>query len=140
MARFPYTEIDYAYSDPGSFAVLAASDLGLALWEFLTRPDIVRSLIVAAMLGQAPVSAISDELLAEFGVPGSSLPPRERLANGLRNRFPQGTPVSLDRVKQMIGHMIKLILAAHGYKVRSTSSSARDPEGIFTTSARYEKE
>lgn len=46
---------------------------------------------------------------------------------------------SIRRVKQMFGHMIKEILAVHGFKVRSKSSSARDPEEIFSTSARYEK-
>ncbi len=136
--RFPYPNVTYTYDAPAAFGALFATDLGQAIWDFLRRPDVVRSLIVAARLGQAPVSAISDELLAEFGSANAALPPKDQLAEGLRRRFPAGRPVTADRLKQFIGSLVKAVLATHGFVIRSKNAAARDPEGLFSTSARYE--
>lgn len=134
--RFPYPNVEFQYV-PGPFAELAASDLGRAIWAFLTRPDIVLAMVVAVRLGAAPVSAISLDLLDEFGSNDPTVPPRTALADGLARRFPSGRQVSLDMVKRMIGHMIRQILATMGMELRTTNSPANDRGGIFTTSARY---
>jgi len=134
--RFPYTNLSVTY-EPGTFSDISGTPLGQAIWGFLLQPHILGSLEVAGRLGAAPVSAISDELLATFGdLTGGT--PREQLERGLATRFPQGTSVSFDRSKQMLGHMIRQIMEALGYQLRSKNSPAKDPLGIFTTSARYE--
>ena len=136
LPTFPYTDFDLDYA-PGPFINLANTDLGRALWEFLTRPEVMHAMVIAFRLKAAPVSAISVDLLAEFGSGDPAQTPREALADGLAQRFSDGPAFTLDTVKRMFGHMIKQILDALGLKVRTRNSPARDPLGIFSTSARY---
>ncbi len=134
---FPYNGIDLVYMR-GPFAGLANTDLGRALWDFLTRPEIMHAMVVAVRLRAAPVSAISVDLPAEFGSGAPAQAPRDALADGLAQRFADGPTFTLDTVKRMLGHMIKTILLALGLEVRTRNSPARDPLGIFSTSARYQ--
>lgn len=75
-----------AYS-PEKFASLHASDLGQRIWGFLTRPETIARLETASELGKPAVEGIEEQLLGEF---------REE--------------VLADRVKQMVGHMVRQIL------------------------------
>ena len=133
---FPYDTIEVVYK-PGPFINLADTDLGRALWDFLTRPEVMHAMVIAVRLKAAPVSAISADLLAEFGSGDPTQAPREALADGLAQRFTDGPDFTLDTVKRMFGHMIKQILHALNLRVRTRNSPARDPLGIFSTSARY---
>ena len=135
-ATFPYASLTFTYV-PGTFKPLAASPLGLALWSFLTRPHIVHALAVAVDVGAAPVSAISLDLLLEFGSGSTALRPLEQLAEGLETRFPVQAPINVDTVKQMIGHMIRQIVETLGYALHTKNSRANDRSGVFSTSARY---
>ncbi len=76
----------YVYN-PEKFASLSKSAIGRKLWEFLTKATTVACLESASNVGKPAVEGISDALLNEFG--------EEVLAN---------------RVKQMIGHMVRQIL------------------------------
>lgn len=136
IAPYPYDSIRFHY-DPESFASLFDSDLGQAMWDFLTRPEIVLAMVTAVRVGAAPVSAISTELLDEFSSGNMGVDPRTRLIDGLIARFSRGRHVTLDQVKRMMGHMIRQILGQVGLVVRTKNSPANDPAGIFTTSARY---
>ena len=135
--RFPYHGLELVYA-PGPFVELASSDLGRAMWAFLTQPHILLAMVTAVRLGAAPVSAISSDLLEEFGSGDPLAAPRDALADGLARRFPVGRLVALDTVKRMIGHMIRQILAALGLVLRTRNSPANDPAGIFSTAARYQ--
>lgn len=135
--KFPYSGIQFAYA-AGPFRGLFESDLGQAIWSILTQPHIVHGMVVAVRLGAAPVSAIAQDLLAEFGHFDPTLSPRDQLARGLAERFHLGQEVSFDQLKRMIGHMIRQILAAMGCRIRTKNSPANDRSGIFSTSARYD--
>src|ERR1700744_2857799 len=76
----------FAYS-PDKFASLYATDLGQRIWSFLTTPENVARLETASELSKPAVEGIEEQLLAEF---------REE--------------VLADRVKQMVGHMVRQIL------------------------------
>ena len=75
-----------AYS-PEKFASLYASELGQRIWVFLTTSENVARLETASELSKPAVEGIEEQLLAEF---------RE--------------DVLAERVKQMVGHMVRQIL------------------------------
>ncbi len=76
----------FAYN-PEKFASLYASNIGQRIWAFLTRPENVARLETASELSKPAVEGIAEQLLEEF---------REE--------------VLADRVKQMVGHMVRQIL------------------------------
>ncbi len=76
----------FAYN-PEKFASLYESEIGQRLWAFLTRPETIARLETASELGKPAVEGIEEQLLDEF---------REA--------------VLADRVKQMIGHMVRQVL------------------------------
>jgi hypothetical protein len=76
----------FAYN-PEKFASLYNSEIGQRLWAFLIRPEMTARLETASELGKPAVEGIEEQLLQEF---------REE--------------VLADRVKQMIGHMVRQIL------------------------------
>jgi len=139
VVRHPYSGINFVY-EPGTFSNISDTPLGKEFWEFLLQPHILRSLEIAGRLGIAPVSAISDELLAVYGDSPKGDTPREQLDRGLATRFPGDPQISFDRTKQMLGHMIRQVMYCLGFQLRSKNSPAKDPLGIFSTSARYDPE
>ena len=137
IAVFPYASVTFTYTPGRMHPKLAGSPLGLELWAFLIRPDNLQKLDTAVEVGAAPVAAISRHLLREFGNGDYTLLPSEQFAQGLNARFPAQAPISVDTVKQMIGHMISQILETLDYSIGSRGSRANDGAGIFTSSARY---
>lgn len=79
---------------PGRFADVAASELGRNLWRFITRGDVLHAMEVASDLGQPAVAGIEEALLKEFG-----------------------DAVLADRIKQLIGHMIRQVMEQSGFVV-----------------------
>lgn len=78
--------------NPEKFASLYASELGQRLWAFLVLPENVARLETASELSKPAVEGIEEQLLEAF---------RE--------------DVLADRVKQMIGHMVRQILEQRGW-------------------------
>lgn len=78
--------------NPEKFASLYASELGQQIWTFLTLPENVARLETASELSKPAVEGIEEQLLEAF---------RE--------------DVLADRVKQMIGHMVRQILEQRGW-------------------------
>ena len=78
--------------DPGPFASLYASEIGQRLWDFLNLPENITRLETASELSRPAVADIGEQLLEEFG-----------------------EDVREDRVKQMIGHMVRQILERRGW-------------------------
>jgi hypothetical protein len=98
--------------DPEKFSKLASSKLGLELWDFLTHHDNIIRMETASDLGKPAAKALSRHLLYKFG-----------------------DQVRDDRVKQMIGHMIKQILAYQGYDLEQRNVLVND--GLFKKASRY---
>ncbi|RUX29320.1 hypothetical protein EOA23_13970 [Mesorhizobium sp. M2A.F.Ca.ET.042.01.1.1] len=103
----------FTYS-PEKFASLYASDLGQRIWTFLTRPENIARLETASELGKPAVEGIEERLLDEFR--------KEVLA---------------DRVKQMVGHMVRQILEQRGWALDQTDVKVQSVP--FTKAARYRR-
>ena len=99
--------------DSQHFRDIAESEIGEALWKFLTRGDSVIRLETASYLERAAVEPIGPHLLAEFG-----------------------PEVAEDRLKQTIGHMVRQIMEKLGYEL--VQPGVRMAKGLFTTGARYQ--
>jgi len=80
-----------------------------ALQEFLTRPENIARMEAATSVERAPVEAISDALIAEFGAEIDQL-----------------------EVKQMIGYMVRQIMESRGYEVVGRRRIAR-PTSLFSS-------
>lgn len=103
----------FTYS-PQKFASLYESDLGQQIWSFLTRPENVARLETASELGKPAVEGIEEQLLGEF-----------RKA------------VLADRVKQMVGHMVRQILEQRGWVL--DQSDVKVQSVPFNKAARYRR-
>ncbi|MCP1471942.1 hypothetical protein J3E64_003657 [Sphingobium sp. OAS761] len=103
----------FAYN-PEKFASLHASDLGQRIWAFLTRPDVVARLETASELSKPAVEGIEEQLLEEF---------REEIL--------------ADRVKQMVGHMVRQILEQRNWVLDQTDVKVQSVP--FSKAARYRR-
>ena len=98
----------------GPFQALANMKLGKALWTFLNEEETVTRMDTATDLGNPAVAGIEQPLLERF----------------------EGEVVG-DRVKQMIGHMVRQVMEAEGYEIEKqnvTISSA-----LFLKGTRYRR-
>jgi hypothetical protein len=103
----------FAYS-PEKFVSLYQSDLGQRIWTLLTRPENVARLETASELGKPAVEGIEEQLLGEF---------REA--------------VLADRVKQMVGHMVRQILEQRDWVL--DQSDVKMQSVPFSKAARYRR-
>ena len=99
---------------PEKFASLYVSELGQRIWRFLTRDDIVARLETASELSKPAVEGIEEQLLAEF---------REN--------------VLADRVKQMVGHMVRQILEQRDWVLDQTDVKVQSVP--FSKATRYRR-
>lgn len=98
--------------NPDKFTSLYRSSLGQGIWEFLTKPETVARLVTASELGKPAVEGIEEQLLSEF---------REE--------------VLADRVKQMIGHMVRQIMEQTGWVIDQSEVRVRSVP--FVKATRY---
>lgn len=97
------------------FVQLYKTPLGQSLWAVLRHPETLIRCETAAALGRSPVEILSPILVWEYG------------ADALDMQF-----------KQMVGHMLKQIMAALGYV--PAPQERRIPGGsLFATGARYQR-
>lgn len=99
---------------PDKFASLYESDIGQRLWAFLMQPENIARLETASELGKPAVEGIEEQLLHEF---------REE--------------VLADRVKQMIGHMVRQILEQRDWVL--DQSDVKVQSVPFIKAARYRR-
>jgi hypothetical protein len=99
---------------PEKFASLYASDLGQRIWTFVTRPENIARLETASELSKPAVEGIEEQLLEAF---------RE--------------DVLADRVKQMVGHMVRQILEQRDWVL--DQSDVKVQSVPFSKAARYRR-
>lgn len=85
---------------PGMFVSLFDSPDGRAIWDFLNSPEIVIRMVTATELERPAVEGIEEQLLERFG----------------DVLYSEDLPKN-DRIKQMIGHMVRQIMEARGYAI-----------------------
>jgi hypothetical protein len=103
----------FAYN-PEKLASLHATEIGQQLWGFLTLPENLARLETASELSKPAVEGIEEQLLEAF---------REN--------------VLADRVKQMIGHMVRQILEQRGWVLDQSDVKVRSVP--FMKAARYRR-
>lgn len=86
--------IDFDDYEAGRFSTTADTPLGRELWSFLNEHETVHSMEVATDLHHPAVAGIEEALLKKFG-----------------------DAVLDDRIKQMIGHMVRQVMERNGYVV-----------------------
>jgi hypothetical protein len=99
---------------PGSFGPLAETPLGQRLWRFLIQPENIARLETGSDLGRPALEALQEPLLAEF---------KEAVLD--------------DRVKQMLGHMVRQIMEQRGWILDQGDVKVRSIP--FTKAARYRR-
>lgn len=100
--------------NPDKFASLYESAIGQRLWAFLTQPENIARLETASELSKPAVEGIEEQLLHEF---------RE--------------DVLADRIKQMIGHMVRQILEQRDWVL--DQSDVKVQSVPFMKAARYRR-
>ena len=103
----------FAYN-PEKCRSLFESELGQRIWAFLTQPENVARLETASQLGKPAVEGIEEHLLEEF---------REE--------------VLADRVKQMVGHMVRQIMEQRDWVLDQTDVKLQSVP--FSKAARYRR-
>ncbi len=109
---YEYTRMKY---NPMNFSDLAETELGKKLWAYLTRTDSRLMMKTASKLKRPAVEGVAEELLEEFG-----------------------DDVRADRIKQMVGHMVRQIMEAEGYQLNASHVPVRIGK-LFTKASRYRK-
>lgn len=100
--------------DRSRYASTYADSDGGAIWAFLNEIENVVRMETATYLRRPAAEALSPSLLERFG-----------------------EPIRENRVKQMIGHMVRQVLEAKGYRIDRNSVRIGTPGNIFTTATRY---
>lgn len=99
--------------NPGVFKKIYETELGENLWDLLNQHDNFIRMETASKLFRPAVEAVLDELLKVFG-----------------------DTVREDRVKQMIGHMIRQIMEQHGLHIDAQNVKVRSGN-LFSRATRY---
>ncbi len=99
---------------PDKFANTFKNEAGQALWDFLNEPDNVLRMVTASYLGRPAVEPLSPALLQRFG------PSIKRV-----------------RLKQMIGHMVRQVLEARGYRLDRSTVKITRVGNMFASGSRY---
>lgn len=108
------TAPDFAAFDAGTFRELANSPLGRDLWAFLNEHDNLVRMETATYLERPAVEPLSPGLLQCFG-------------NDVRQ----------DRVKQMIGRMVRQILEGRGCRIDRQNVRIPAQANMFASGTRY---
>lgn len=99
----------------GHFADVAQTDLGKQVWSWLNEHDNVIRMETASELGRPAVEPLATRLVAHFG-----------------------QPVREDRIKQMIGHMVRQLLEARGFSLHGQGVKVRLGD-LFSVASKYKR-
>jgi hypothetical protein len=101
---------------PDKFANTFKEENGQALWDFLNTPENLLRMTTASYLGRPAVEPLSPALLQRFG-----------------------PSIKRTRLKQMIGHMVRQVLEARGYRLDRSTVKISRIGNIFASGSRYVK-
>lgn len=100
--------------DPARFAGTYQLEHGREIWGFINEAENVVRMETATYLSRPAVEPLSPLLTVRFG-------------NKVRG----------DRIKQMIGHMVRQVLERRGYRVDRNNVRISREGNIFTSGTRY---
>jgi hypothetical protein len=99
---------------PDKFSDIADLTLGKDLWNFLNQQDNIIRMETAIDLGKPAVEAVAGKLVEQFG-----------------------DDVRVDRVKQMIGHMVRQIMESRGFQLDAQNVKVLQDRRLFKKASRY---
>ena len=100
----------------GRFGDIGNTALGRRLWRFLLERENVLRLEVASELRHPAVEGIAERLVDCFG-----------------------DDVRPDRVKQVVGHMVRQVLESRGFTLDAQNLRTRFGAGLFSRASRYRR-
>ena len=100
--------------NPDRFSSTYETEQGAEIWEFLNSRENVVRMETATYLFRPAVEPLSPMLFDRFGA-----------------------HVKIDRIKQMIGHMVRQIMEARGYRIDRNDVRITRENNIFTRATRY---
>jgi hypothetical protein len=100
--------------EPGRFSSTYQNNDGKEIWTFLNSAENLLRMETATYLSRPAAEPLSPFLLQEFGT-------------GIRE----------DRMKQMIGHMIRQALESRGYAIDRSNVRITTQGNMFTSASRY---
>ena len=87
---------------------------GAAIWELLTRPESIIRMETATYLSRPAIEPMSPLLVERFG-----------------------SKITTDRIKQMMGHMVRQIMEQRGYRLQQGNVKITSSGNIFSRASRY---
>lgn len=102
---------------PENFDNSYNTPLGRRMWAFLNEQRTIDAMLVATSLGKPALGGIEQMLLESFGGDIEEL--------------------IADRFKQMIGHMVRQVMAFHGFEIEQ--QDVKVTSAIFSRATRYKR-
>lgn len=100
--------------DAGRYSTTFANEGGKEIWEFLVDPENLIRMETATYLSRPAIEPLSPFLLDRFG-----------------------DRVRQDRIKQMMGHMVRQIMESRGYVLQQGNVKISSANNIFSRASRY---
>ncbi len=99
---------------PGRYSSTYANEGGKEIWNYLTMPQNIIRMETATYLSRPAIEPLSPALLKRFG-----------------------DEVRKDRIKQMMGHMVRQIMENGGYVLQQSNVKISNAGCIFSRASRY---
>lgn len=113
-----------------TFKALYADEQGRAIWNYLNTEKSVIRMEAVSDVGKPAVLAVEEGLLNECGV-------KERGKHD-SNQAKSDEDKRNDRIKQMIGAMVRQVMEHHGYQLHANNVKIPNSK-IFYSAASYRK-
>ncbi len=98
----------------GRYSTTFANEGGKEIWEFLVNPENLIRMETATYLSRPAIEPLSPFLLERFG-----------------------DLAKQDRMKQMMGHMVRQIMESRGYVLQQGNVKISSANSIFSRASRY---
>ncbi|MEE4188740.1 MAG: hypothetical protein V2I76_09885 [Roseobacter sp.] len=100
--------------DAGRYGSTFENERGEDIWNFLVEPENIIRMETATFLSKPAIEPLSPFLLRRFG-----------------------DHVRKDRIKQMMGHMVRQIMEGKGYALQQGNVKISSANSIFSRASRY---
>lgn len=100
--------------DAGRYSSTFVNEGGKEIWEFLVKPENIIRMETATYLSRPAIEPLSPILLQCFG-----------------------DHARRDRIKQMMGHMVRQIMESRGYILQQGNVKISSTNSIFSKASRY---
>lgn len=100
--------------EPERYRTTFDNSRGKELFDFMTEPENLVRMETATYLSRPAIEPLSPLLVKRFG-----------------------PDIATDRIKQMMGHMVRQIMENRGYRLEQGNVKITSPGNIFSRASRY---